>query len=97
MVEGWLQKGLYGRGLGEAGLEQEDRREDRLSVCVLTEPCGDKGVKSALPVSWALSLRPSPSFGSWVPAEGTIPPGNGLPAPPWSFPRWSAQERQPGT
>lgn len=96
-MEGWLQKELHGLGLGEAGLEQEDRREDRLSVCVLTEPCGDKHGKSALPISWALSLRLPLPLRRWVPAEGTIPPGNGLPAPPWSFPHWSAQERQPGT
>lgn len=38
-----MEKGLPARGLREAGLEQEDRKEDWLSVCVLTEPCGDKG------------------------------------------------------
>lgn len=37
-----MEKGLPARGLREAGLEQEDRKEDWLSVCVLTEPCGDK-------------------------------------------------------
>lgn len=34
----WVEKGLLARGLREAGLEQEDRREDWLSECVLTEP-----------------------------------------------------------
>lgn len=37
-----MEKGLPARGLREAGLEQEDRKEDWLSRCVLTEPCGDK-------------------------------------------------------
>ena len=45
---GWggVEKGLSGRGLREAGLEQEDRREDWLSVWVLTESCGKRGQKS---------------------------------------------------
>lgn len=38
LVGDWVEKGLLARGLREAGLEQEDRREDWLSECVLTEP-----------------------------------------------------------
>lgn len=63
-------KGLPGRGLREAGLEQEDRREDWLSVCVLTEPCEDKARKSGRPCPWDRPLRP-PFRALVLPANGT--------------------------
>lgn len=42
LVGGKAENGLPGWGLEKTGLEQEDLREDWLSVCVLTEPCGKK-------------------------------------------------------
>ena len=45
LAAGRVEKGLPGRGLREAWLEQEDRREDWLSVCVLLEPCGERGLE----------------------------------------------------
>lgn len=42
LVGGRAENGLPGWGLEKTGLEQEDLREDWLSVCVLTEPCGEK-------------------------------------------------------
>lgn len=41
-LAGGCPQGLPGGGLREAGLEQEDRREDWLAACVRTEPCEDK-------------------------------------------------------
>lgn len=67
LVGAWVEKGLHGWGLREAGLEQEDRREDWLSVCVLTEPCGDRTLKSGLPTPGALSLRPPLTSGAGAP------------------------------
>lgn len=65
LVGAWVEKGLHGWGLREAGLEQEDRREDWLSACVLTEPCGDRTVKSGLPIPRDLFLRPPLTSECW--------------------------------
>lgn len=60
LVGDWVEKGLLARGLREAGLEQEDRREDWLSECVLTEPCGHRARKSGLPIPLGLAPQASP-------------------------------------
>lgn len=61
----WEEEGLPGWGLREAGLEQEDRREDWPSACVLTEPCGEGAVKRGPPIPRTLSLRPSLTSRGW--------------------------------
>lgn len=64
LVGGRVEKGLLGRGLREAWLEQEDHREDWLSVCPLREPCGERG----------LAGRGQEEQGEGLPAGGTILP-----------------------
>lgn len=62
LVGDWVDKGLFARGLREAGLEQEDLREDWLSLCVLTEPCRDKARKSGPPIPLGTNPEASPTL-----------------------------------
>lgn len=52
------EKGLPARGLREAGLEQVDFKEDWLPVCVLREPCRERGLRGTASFScpWSLPL-----------------------------------------
>lgn len=77
-----MGKGLPGWGLREAGLEQEERREDWLSVCVLTEPCGERGQQEGRPSPH----RPCPAL--WPPPHVRA---LGL---PWKAPSYLEASRQ---
>lgn len=92
LVGGRVKKGLHGRGLREAWL----------SVCVLLELCGERGLeeqggeeqgRGPPPLQ---GVGPPPLQGVGLPAGGIVLPGSEWRALPGSLPRWPARERQPG-